>query len=184
MKPFIISTCPAGRSLQCEALMTGYLYIFMAHPDERRRAKPCPTLARQQPVCAGRHQVYPVQLFADISVDDIAKAVGVSRSHLYRVFMSDVGQSPIDYLTGYRISEACSLLKIPGCRLRNRRIRGLFDQFYFSRVFKKVKGVPRAKVPCRAGKDPQLGLVFIFTQCPTIRQHLLFWCCRSVLPAD
>ena len=29
----------------------------------------------------------------DISVDDIAKAVGVSRSHLYRVFMSNVGQS-------------------------------------------------------------------------------------------
>ena len=25
--------------------------------------------------------------------------------------MSNVGQSPIDYLTSYRISEACSLLK-------------------------------------------------------------------------
>ena len=44
-----------------------------------------------------------------LRVDDIAKAVGVSRSHLYRVFMSNVGQSPIDYLTNYRVSEACSL---------------------------------------------------------------------------
>ena len=47
----------------------------------------------------------------DISIDDVAKSVGVSRSHLYRVFMLNVGQSPIDYLTEYRINEACKLLR-------------------------------------------------------------------------
>ena len=30
----------------------------------------------------------------DISIDDVAKSVGVSRSHLYRVFMLNVGKSP------------------------------------------------------------------------------------------
>lgn len=63
----------------------------------------------------------------DISVDDIAKAVGVSRSHLYRVFMSNVGQSPIDYLTSYRISEACSPAEeFQPVDCGNRRICGLF----------------------------------------------------------
>ena len=47
----------------------------------------------------------------DISIDDVAKSVGVSRSHLYRVFMLNVGKSPIDYLTDYRINEACKLLR-------------------------------------------------------------------------
>ena len=89
-----------------------------------------------------------------------AKAVGVSRSHLYRVFMSNVGQSPIDYLTGYRISEACSLLKNTGLSIAEIAVSvGFFDQFYFSRVFKKVKGVPPSKYLAALEKDPQLGLV-------------------------
>ena len=83
----------------------------------------------------------------DISVDDIAKAVGVSRS-------------PIDYLTGYRISEACSLLKNTGLSIAEIAVSvGFFDQFYFSRVFKKVKGVPPSKYLAALEKDPQLGLV-------------------------
>ena len=82
----------------------------------------------------------------DISIDDIAKAVGVSRSHLYRVFMSNVGQSPIDYLTSYRISEACFLLKNSQLSIAEIAVSvGFFDQFYFSRVFKKSKGVPPSK---------------------------------------
>ena len=93
----------------------------------------------------------------DISVDDIAKAVGVSRSHLYRVFMANVGQSPIDYLTGYRISEACSLLKNSHLSIAEIAVSvGFFDQFYFSRVFKKVKGVPPSKYLAALEKDPQL----------------------------
>ena len=37
------------------------------------------------------------------------KSVGVSRSHLYRVFMLNVGKSPIDYLTEYRVNELAAL---------------------------------------------------------------------------
>ena len=82
----------------------------------------------------------------DISIDDVAKSVGVSRSHLYRVFMLNVGKSPIDYLTSYRISEACSLLKNSSLSIAEIAVSvGFFDQFYFSRVFKKVKGVPPSK---------------------------------------
>ena len=87
-------------------------------------------------------------------MDDIAKAVGVSRSHLYRVFMSNVGQSPIDYLTNYRISEACSLLKSTNLSIAEIAVSvGFFDQFYFSRVFKKVKGIPPSKYAATLEKE-------------------------------
>jgi AraC-like DNA-binding protein len=82
----------------------------------------------------------------DISIDDVAKSVGVSRSHLYRVFMLNVGQSPIDYLTEYRINEACKLLRAGNLSIAEVAISvGFFDQFYFSRVFKRAKGVPPSK---------------------------------------
>ena len=79
---------------------------------------------------------------SDISVDDIANAVGISRSHLYRVFVSNLGQSPIDYLTEYRINEACELIKNTNLSISQIAVSvGFFDQFYFSRVFKKHTGM-------------------------------------------
>ena len=76
----------------------------------------------------------------------MAKSVGVTRSHLYRVFMLNVGQSPIDYLTEYRINEACKLLRAGNLSIAEVAISvGFFDQFYFSRVFKRAKGVPPSK---------------------------------------
>ena len=135
-----------GPEPQCEALMTGYLYIFMAHlMKEAREAMPNVGSSSSQYVLAAIKYIQ-FNYSHDISVDDIAKAVGVSRSHLYRVFMSNVGQSPIDYLTSYRISEACSLLKNSSLSIAEIAVSvGFFDQFYFSRVFKKVKGVPPSK---------------------------------------
>ena len=126
--------------------MTGYLYIFMAHlMKEAREAMPNVGSSSSQYVLAAIKYIQ-FNYSHDISVDDIAKAVGVSRSHLYRVFMSNVGQSPIDYLTSYRISEACSLLKNSSLSIAEIAVSvGFFDQFYFSRVFKKVKGVPPSK---------------------------------------
>ena len=72
--------------------------------------------------------------------------MGVSRSHLYRVFMLNVGKSPIDYLTEYRINEACKLLRAGNLSIAEVAISvGFFDQFYFSRVFKRAKGMPPSK---------------------------------------
>ncbi len=149
-----------GPEPRSETLMIGYLYLFMAQlMKEAREAMPTRRPSSSQYVLAAIKYIQ-FNYSHDISVDDIAKAVGVSRSHLYRVFMSNVGQSPIDYLTGYRISEACSLLKNTGLSIAEIAVSvGFFDQFYFSRVFKKVKGVPPSKYLAALEKDPQLGLV-------------------------
>ena len=146
-----------GTEPQQEALMTGYLYLFMAQlMKEARDTMPNPGSSSSQYVLAAIKYIQ-FNYSHDISVDDIAKAVGVSRSHLYRVFMANVGQSPIDYLTGYRISEACSLLKNAHLSIAEIAVSvGFFDQFYFSRVFKKVNGVPPSKYLAALEKDPQL----------------------------
>ena len=139
-----LSFLRAGASLRGND--DGYLYIFMAHlmKGSPRGHAQCGSSSSQYVLAAIKFIQFNYS--HDISVDDIAKAVGVSRSHLYRVFMSNVGQSPIDYLTNYRVSEACSLLKNSGLSIAEIAVSvGFFDQFYFSRVFKKVKGVPPSK---------------------------------------
>lgn len=76
-----------------------------------------------------------------IDVNDIAAAVGISRSHLYRVFIRQIGTSPNDYLTRFRISQACEL--IGHSRLPISAVAasvGYEDALYFSRVFKKITG--------------------------------------------
>lgn len=145
-----------GPEPQNEAMMVGYLYIFMANLiKEAQELEPHAVNSSSQYVLNAIKYIQ-FNYSQDISIDDIAKAVGVSRSHLYRIFMSNVGQSPIDYLTSYRIGEACSLLKNSQLSIAEIAVSvGFFDQFYFSRVFKKAKGVPPSKYLTSGDRPPQ-----------------------------
>lgn len=133
--------------------MTGYLYIFMAHlMKEAREAMPNVGSSSSQYVLAAIKYIQ-FNYSHDISVDDIAKAVGVSRSHLYRVFMSNVGQSPIDYLTSYRISEACSLLKNSSLSIAEIAVSvGFFDPVLFFPRVQEGQGRAAEQVPGHAGE--------------------------------
>ena len=129
-----------------ETQMVGYLYLFMSLLMADAQS------ADKKPLDSGAQYVMDAIKFIqfnyshNIGVDDIASAVGVSRSHLYRVFMSNTGLSPIDYLTNFRIDEACALLEKTNLSVAEIAYSvGFFDQFYFSRVFKKSKGMPPSK---------------------------------------
>ena len=135
-----------GLEPQDEAAMVGYLYLFISElMKETREAEPHSTSSSSQYVLNAIKYIQ-FNYSHDISINDVAKSVGVSRSHLYRVFMSNVGKSPIDYLTEYRINEACNLLRSSNLSIAEVAISvGFFDQFYFSRVFKKAVGIPPSK---------------------------------------
>ena len=143
-----LSSISSSRGLQPqdEAAMVGYLYLFIsALMRETSESRPHSTSSSSQYVLNAIKYIQ-FNYSHDISIDDVAKSGSVSRSHLYRVFMLNVGKSPIDYLTEYRVNEACKLLR--GGTLSIAEVAasvGFLDQFYFSRVFKRAKGVPPSK---------------------------------------
>ncbi|MEG1863475.1 MAG: AraC family transcriptional regulator [Oscillospiraceae bacterium] len=136
----------SGNSISNSTAMIGHLYLFLANLiKENSMMCPAPTITQSSYVIDAIKYIQ-FNYSTDISVDDIANAVGISRSHLYRVFVSNLNQSPIDYLTEYRINEACSLIKNTNLSISEIAVSvGFFDQFYFSRVFKKIKKIPPSK---------------------------------------
>ena len=46
----------------------------------------------------------------EIGVAEIARSVGIDRTYLYRLFCRQVGQSPKEYLTGFRLRMAAGML--------------------------------------------------------------------------
>lgn len=83
---------------------------------------------------------------SDIDIKDIASSVGISRSHLYRLFMQHISMPPNEYLMRYRISKATELLENNSLSVGEVAYSaGFSDQLYFSRVFKKYMGVPPSR---------------------------------------
>ncbi|PLS05328.1 AraC family transcriptional regulator [Neobacillus cucumis] len=77
-----------------------------------------------------------------ITLDDLAKMAGLSKSHYSRLFKKNVGYSPIEYLTHLRIDRAKELLAHSDIRIKEvSQNVGYDDELYFSRIFKKVVGV-------------------------------------------
>ena len=75
-------------------------------------------------------------------VADICSTLGISQSHLSRVFMKETGVQPILYLTRLRLEEAVRLLNTTDLSLTEISARCGFDNTnYFSKVFRKHMGV-------------------------------------------
>lgn len=77
-----------------------------------------------------------------ITIEDIARYVGVSRSHLFRSFETVLKQSPKEYLTSFRISHACYLLEHSALSVTAiANSVGFDNSLYFSKTFHKIKGM-------------------------------------------
>ena len=130
-----------GPEPQCEALMTGYLYIFMAHlMQAAREAMPNVGSSSSQYVLAAIKYIQ-FNYSHDISVDDIAKAAGVSRRECFRCFKELRGESPTVFLTQYRLSIAATQLATTGLPISAIAENcGFESSGYFSRLFKARYG--------------------------------------------
>lgn len=99
---------------------------------------------------ANRHSVSTVEraiaymhnhLSVDISLADVASAVGTAPSHLSRLFSRNRGDTFIHVLCRLRIDMAKKLLRTNQYRIKEvYTMVGFNDQAYFSRVFKKYEG--------------------------------------------
>ncbi|WP_069998757.1 AraC family transcriptional regulator [Cellulosilyticum sp. I15G10I2] len=78
----------------------------------------------------------------NISLDMIAEQLDLSKSYLNAIFKKYTQKSPIDFFISLKMQEACKLLKLKDMHVYEvSRQLGYEDQYYFSRIFKKVIGV-------------------------------------------
>lgn len=77
-----------------------------------------------------------------ITVEDVAGYVGISRSHLFREFKEEADTSPKEYLSEYRLKQACYLLASSDLSMTAiANSTGFDNSLYFSKVFKKKMNV-------------------------------------------
>ncbi len=81
-----------------------------------------------------------------LRLEEIAAETSLSASHFSRLFVNRTGHSPIDYFIQLKIQRACRLLDNSKWMVADvAREMGFDDQFYFSRVFRKVMGMSPAE---------------------------------------
>lgn len=79
----------------------------------------------------------------NISVKQLAALLGLDRKYLSSIFKEAVGVPPQQYLLNYRMDKACELLSKGLYSVGEvARSVGYHDALLFSRMFKKVKGMP------------------------------------------
>ena len=79
----------------------------------------------------------------DISLDDISRIMDISPYYFSKLFKEKTGVGYVEFLTALRIEKAKELLKQPDKSMKEICLSvGYSDPNYFSRIFKKVVGIP------------------------------------------
>lgn len=153
-KPYIINT-PLGEDIKRQILhiydargnefahsveMTGRLYttlaLFMQGAHKKDKQNSAQSYVQKSIEYISANYSYP------ITVEDIASYVGLSRSHLFRSFEAALHQSPKEYLTDFRIKQACYLLKNTNLSITAiANSIGFDNSLYFSKTFHREKGL-------------------------------------------
>lgn len=129
-----------GTEFEHAVEMTGRLYtalsLFMKSATKKAPSTSYNTYVQKAIEYISANYSYP------ITVEDIADYVGLSRSHLFRSFEKVMEKSPKEYLTNFRIKQACNLLKTSDLSITAiANSVGFENNLYFSKAFHKVKGV-------------------------------------------
>lgn len=151
----VIKDTPEGDAIKCQLLhiydargnefkhaveMTGRLYtalaLFMHNATKSTESTSVNQYVQKGIEYISANYSYP------ITVEDIASYVGLSRSHLFRSFETVLGQSPKEYLTEFRMKQACYLLEHSSLSVTAIAISVGFDNsLYFSKTFHRANGL-------------------------------------------
>lgn len=78
----------------------------------------------------------------NLTLNDLVTRFGLSKSYLNAIFHKYTKLSPIDLFVTLKMTEACKLLKSTDMYIYEvSHAVGYTDQYYFSRIFKKIVGV-------------------------------------------
>ncbi len=130
-----------GNDFESAVEMTGRLYtalaLFLKGASHAPVQNNYHTYVQKAIEFIAAHYSYP------ITIEDIADHVGLSRSHLFRSFELVLQQSPKEYLSRFRIKQACYLLRHSSLSVTAiANSVGFESSLYFSKAFKKARGMP------------------------------------------
>lgn len=78
----------------------------------------------------------------NLTLEELSEEVGLSKSYINATFKKYSDRAPIDFFINLKMQEACKLLKSTNLYIVEIGQKlGYDDQYYFSRIFKKVIGV-------------------------------------------
>ena len=147
-KMFEASHLSANRDLIMNSILYEYLFLLA---DKFPRGQYTP--GEKQINYVEEALTYLESNYAyDVSVQDLADSIGLNRSYLHRLFKSATGSSVQEYLLDLRIRKACSLLKSTDLPVAIISLSvGYEDTLYFSRLFKRKKGVSPSRYRSQKG---------------------------------
>ena len=129
-----------GNEFEHAVEMTGRLYTMLAlfmHGASKKTEQSTTATYVQKGI-----EYITANYSYNITVEDIADYVGLSRSHLFRSFESVLGQSPKEYLTDFRMRQACYLLEHSNLSITAiANSIGFDNSLYFSKTFHKFKNM-------------------------------------------
>lgn len=78
----------------------------------------------------------------NLTLEEISAEVSLSKSYLNSIFRAQTSRSPMEFFIHLKMQEACKLLKSTEMYIYEvSAALGYSDQYYFSRIFKKVVGM-------------------------------------------
>jgi AraC-like DNA-binding protein len=129
-------------ALERETLLADWLGDVTDGPqsvDDRRRA------ARRDPALRRACELLLDELAANVTLDELARASGVGRHRLSRLFRSAYGMPPHRFQLAHRIREARRMLERGVAVAEVAQATGFFDQSHLHRHFCRTLGMTPAR---------------------------------------
>lgn len=118
----------------------GYTYLFLnALIQSSDKTRKIPNNSIQEFYIQSTIGFIEEHYMEDITIDNMAAALGLSRSYFSKLFKKLTQKSPQDYLIAYRLNKSCELLRSTKMSIGEiASLVGYSNQFHFSRAFKNA----------------------------------------------
>lgn len=120
-------------------LLTAYLQLFLAHLLRQCRRSTTTAVPDQFDLLL---QYIDSHLIEQLSIDDLCRMANLSRSRIFQLFDTHLGQSPISYITSLRVKQAQVRLKQSADTITDIALTlGFSSSQHFATVFRRYTGM-------------------------------------------
>ena len=127
-----------------EIRLTGLLYLFLSRLIETNSNERFIGKDEDSKELYVRKSIEYIQrnYSRKLTINNMAKYIGIDRSYLGSLFKQYMGISPKQYIMKFRIDKSCELMRNPILSIGDiSRSVGYEDQLLFSKTFKKIMGM-------------------------------------------